>query len=42
MSLVGRWNWYLPGWLGWLPHLEHGRYPEPVGPPRPEPELEHV
>jgi RND superfamily putative drug exporter len=19
MKLLGRWNWYLPGWLGWLP-----------------------
>ena len=19
MMLLGRWNWYLPGWLGWLP-----------------------
>ena len=26
MSLLGRWNWYLPGWLEWLPHLEHGHY----------------
>ena len=24
MSLLDRWNWYLPGWLEWLPHLEHG------------------
>jgi putative drug exporter of the RND superfamily len=25
MKLLGRWNWYLPGWLGWLPdpHVEH-------------------
>jgi putative drug exporter of the RND superfamily len=24
MALVGRWNWYLPSWLGWLPdvHVE--------------------
>ena len=21
MSLLGRWNWYLPGWLEWLPEL---------------------
>ena len=37
MSLLGRWNWYLPGWLEWLPHLEHGRYPtrkqRPAGSP---------
>lgn len=25
MTLLGRWNWYLPGWLEWLPdpHIEH-------------------
>jgi len=22
MTLLGRWNWYLPAWLEWLPHLE--------------------
>jgi RND superfamily putative drug exporter len=22
MHLLGRWNWYLPSWLGWLPHFE--------------------
>jgi RND superfamily putative drug exporter len=22
MGLLGRWNWYLPSWLGWLPRLE--------------------
>jgi RND superfamily putative drug exporter len=22
MRLLGRWNWYLPRWLDWLPHLE--------------------
>ena len=21
MKLLGRWNWYLPRWLGWLPRL---------------------
>jgi RND superfamily putative drug exporter len=25
MKLLGRWNWYLPGWLGWLPRVEHVR-----------------
>jgi putative drug exporter of the RND superfamily len=24
MSLLDRWNWYLPGWLEWLPRLGHG------------------
>jgi uncharacterized membrane protein YdfJ with MMPL/SSD domain len=22
MRLLGRWNWYLPGWLEWLPRVE--------------------
>ncbi len=21
MTLLGRWNWYLPSWLSWLPEL---------------------
>jgi len=21
MTLLGDWNWWLPGWLGWLPHI---------------------
>jgi hypothetical protein len=25
MKLLGDWNWYLPQWLEWLPHLEHGQ-----------------
>jgi RND superfamily putative drug exporter len=26
MALLGRWNWYLPSWLEWLPelHVEGG------------------
>jgi RND superfamily putative drug exporter len=28
MSLLGRWNWYLPAWLEWLPRLEHGTLPD--------------
>ena len=30
MKLLGRWNWYLPRWLGWLPRVEHGATPAPV------------
>ena len=41
MSLLDRWNWYLPGWLEWLPRLEHGRY-EPDEATRPEPQLDPV
>ncbi len=35
MTLLGRWNWYLPGWLAWLPdvHVEETepREPAPAG-----------
>jgi RND superfamily putative drug exporter len=32
MKLFGRWNWYLPAWLEWLPRLERERSAEaPVG-----------
>ncbi len=27
MKLLGRWNWYLPNWLHWLPKLEHNTEP---------------
>jgi uncharacterized membrane protein YdfJ with MMPL/SSD domain len=44
MKLLGDWNWYLPKWLEWLPHFEHGgsleREPEKVkveAPPVPTP-----
>jgi uncharacterized membrane protein YdfJ with MMPL/SSD domain len=30
MKLLGKWNWYLPTWLAWLPSLEHERSPEPA------------
>ncbi|MGH3022658.1 MAG: MMPL family transporter [Gaiellaceae bacterium] len=33
MTLLGRWNWYLPSWLGWLPdfHVEgHEEEPTPA------------
>jgi RND superfamily putative drug exporter len=33
MKLLGDWNWYLPSWLEWLPHLEHGVTVEPVEAP---------
>jgi uncharacterized membrane protein YdfJ with MMPL/SSD domain len=33
MKLLGDWNWYLPKWLEWLPHLEQGGKPEPVRAP---------
>ena len=27
MKLLGRWNWYLPRWLGWLPRARGERVP---------------
>jgi uncharacterized membrane protein YdfJ with MMPL/SSD domain len=31
MKLLGRWNWYLPRWLEWLPRIEpHEPMPEPA------------
>jgi uncharacterized membrane protein YdfJ with MMPL/SSD domain len=33
MKLLGDWNWYLPKWLEWLPHFEHGEKVEPVEAP---------
>jgi RND superfamily putative drug exporter len=40
MKLLGDWNWYLPRWLEWLPHLEHSKplpRPEPSAKPTREP-----
>ncbi len=42
MKLLGNWNWYLPRWLDWLPHLEHGgsiQPPEPAAPAKAPPAL---
>jgi putative drug exporter of the RND superfamily len=35
MHLLGRWNWYLPSWLEWLPHLEVEGHVEAPPAPRP-------
>ena len=32
MKLLGDWNWYLPSWLEWLPHVTHEPELEPVEP----------
>jgi len=38
MKLLGDWNWYLPKWLEWMPHFEHGGAVEKVDtPPVPVP-----
>ena len=31
MKLLGDWNWYLPSWLEWLPHVTHEPELEPIG-----------
>ena len=30
MKLLGRWNWYLPRWLEWLPTTRFGRHEQPA------------
>jgi RND superfamily putative drug exporter len=32
MTLLGRWNWYLPSWLSWMPELHVEGDPEPSSP----------
>ncbi len=34
MRLLGRWNWYLPSWLGWLPDVQVEGAEPPVARPR--------
>ena len=31
MTLLGKWNWYLPRWLDWLPHVEVESHAAPPG-----------
>ncbi|WUH99147.1 MMPL family transporter [Spirillospora sp. NBC_00431] len=39
MSLLGRANWYLPRWLGWLPQISHAEHTDGTGDPvRPAPQ----
>jgi MMPL family len=32
MKLLGDWNWYLPSWLEWLPHIGYEREEAPEVP----------
>jgi RND superfamily putative drug exporter len=32
MKLLGKWNWYLPAWLEWLPRINLEGTPAPVEP----------
>jgi hypothetical protein len=36
MKLLGEWNWYMPSWLEWLPHVAVVSESEPVPEPAPE------
>ncbi|MFL5860438.1 MAG: MMPL family transporter [Solirubrobacteraceae bacterium] len=36
MKLLGDWNWYLPNWLQWLPHVGTEGESSPLEPPPPE------
>jgi hypothetical protein len=29
MKVLGDWNWYLPSWLEWLPHVHEPEFPPP-------------
>ncbi len=33
MTVLGRWNWYLPSWLDWLPEMHVEGEPTPVAAP---------
>ena len=35
LKLLGKWNWYLPSWLEWLPKINLEGAPEPVDPSTP-------
>jgi uncharacterized membrane protein YdfJ with MMPL/SSD domain len=35
MKLLGRWNWYLPSWLNWLPRIQIERAPTEPAPLEP-------
>jgi RND superfamily putative drug exporter len=37
MTLLGRWNWYLPGWLSWLPDVHVEGTDEQAGRAAPSP-----
>ena len=37
MKLLGDWNWYLPGWLEWIPERRGYTPPIPEAAPKPRP-----
>ena len=40
MRILGDWNWYLPSWLEWIPHVHEPEIAPPPKPPEPEPAAE--
>jgi uncharacterized membrane protein YdfJ with MMPL/SSD domain len=40
MRILGDWNWYLPSWLEWIPHVHEPEIPPAPEPPEPEPAAE--
>ena len=38
MKLLGDWNWYLPKWLAWLPHISREPQVELPEPPAEAPQ----
>jgi putative drug exporter of the RND superfamily len=32
MKVLGDWNWYLPSWLEWLPHIHEPQFDAPTRP----------
>jgi RND superfamily putative drug exporter len=42
MRLLSKWNWYLPGWLGWLPQLRIEGTAPGTAPAEPQREPERV
>ena len=37
MKVLGDWNWYLPAWLEWMPHVHEPEFDQPSKPPEPPP-----
>jgi hypothetical protein len=37
MKILGDWNWYLPKWLEWMPHVHEPEFAPSSKPPEPEP-----
>jgi uncharacterized membrane protein YdfJ with MMPL/SSD domain len=38
MKILGDWNWYLPSWLEWMPHIHEPEFAPSSKPPEPEPD----